>query len=105
MVTVLKFSASWCAPCKMLSQALGERENVQEIDIEQDMELAQKYKVRNVPTLVFLKNDVEIHRSVGVISPKTFDDILAEINDSKEINTVDIMKMEVVNAIIEKGEN
>ncbi len=104
MVTVLKFSASWCGPCKMLSQALGEKDNLQEIDIEQNMELAQQYKVRNVPTLVFLRNGVEAHRTVGVIAPNLYDQIVTELNDAKELNDADVMAMEVVNAIIEKGE-
>lgn len=104
MVTVLKFSASWCGPCKILSQSLGERENLQEIDIEQNMELAQQYKIRNVPTLVFLRNGVEVHRNVGIIAPNVYEQILTELNDSKELNETDVMAMEVVNAIIEKGE-
>ncbi len=99
MVTVLKFSASWCGPCKMLSQALGEKENLQEIDVEKNTELAQQYKVRNVPTLVFLRNGVEAHRTVGVISPKVYDDIVTELNDAKELNDI-----EVIDAKHETGE-
>lgn len=104
MITVLKFSASWCAPCKMLSQALEEKDNIQEIDIEQNDDLVKQYNIRNVPTLVFLKNNVEVHRTTGVISPKTFDDIVNEINDEKDIDYKKALAIEVVNEIIEKGE-
>lgn len=104
MITVLKFSASWCAPCKMLSQALEEKDNIQEIDIEQNDDLVKRYNIRNVPTLVFLKNNVEVHRTTGVISPKTFDDIVNEINDEKDIDYKKALAIEVVNEIIEKGE-
>lgn len=54
---ILKFSATWCQPCKMLSQTLKGQDlgvPVQEVDIDQEMDLAVKYSVRGVPALVLV---------------------------------------------------
>jgi thioredoxin 1 len=89
MVTVLKFSATWCEPCKILSHLLGKKENLQEVDIVTNPELVMKYNVRNVPTLVFLKNDKEVHRTVGIIKTEDYDKLVEEIAFAKELNEVD----------------
>lgn len=52
---ILKFSASWCAPCKSLSMTLSNMDNLpayQEIDIDEDNGLVAQYAIRSVPTLV-----------------------------------------------------
>ena len=82
---VLKFSASWCGPCRVLSQTLKDVEDVTQVDIEKDMETARKYRIRSVPTLVFLKDDKEVHRQSGAISLDTYNQILDEIKFSKEL--------------------
>jgi thioredoxin 1 len=85
-IEVLKFSATWCGPCRVLSSTLKDVEGITNIDIDKDMETARKYGVRSVPLLVFLKDGVEIHRQSGSISLTMYNTILTEINDSKEIN-------------------
>ena len=63
---VMKFYATWCGPCKSLSATLEGMDNlpeIQEIDIDQDMETAQKYGIRSVPTMVITADDgTEIKR-------------------------------------------
>jgi len=71
MKKVLKFSAPWCGPCKMLSKTLQNvttELQIEEIDIDQNKELAQKYMIRGVPTLVMIDGENEIKRKVGVVS-------------------------------------
>lgn len=66
---ILKFSAEWCGPCKMLSNLLGGIEldiPITNIDIDQNMDKAKEYGVRGVPTLVLLDNGVEIKRLIGM---------------------------------------
>jgi len=67
-VKVLKFSATWCGPCRVLSHTLEGVEGITNIDIDKDMETARKYNIRSVPALVFLKDDKEVGRSLGAIS-------------------------------------
>jgi len=85
-IEVLKFSATWCGPCRVLSSTLKDVEGITNIDIDKDMETARKYGVRSVPLLVFLKDGVEVHRKSGNMPLSMYNDILTEINDSKEIN-------------------
>lgn len=98
-IQVLKFYANWCGPCKALSQRL-EGEQITEINIETDHETAIKYKIRNIPALVFLKDGKEIHRTIGLITKYEYDLILNEINDEKDIDAPKTSAIEVIAEII-----
>ena len=78
-IEVLKFSATWCGPCRMLTQILEGVEGITNIDIDKDQETARKYNIRSVPALVFLKDGVEVHRQVGVIPVDRYNQILDEV--------------------------
>jgi thioredoxin 1 len=85
-VEVLKFSATWCGPCRVLAQTLKDVEGITNIDIDKDRETPAKYGIRSVPTMVFLKDGKEVHRQSGNMPLQMYQQILDEINDSKEIN-------------------
>ena len=68
---VLKFSASWCQPCKMLAANLREIKtdvSIEEIDIDEKPELASQYGIRGVPTMLMLQGDTVVSRLVGAKS-------------------------------------
>jgi thioredoxin 1 len=83
-IEVLKFSASWCGPCRVLAQILEGVEGITPIDIDKDMETAREHNVRSVPTLVFKKDGVEVHRISGAIPLDKYNAILDEINLSNK---------------------
>lgn len=66
---VLKFGATWCGSCTMLGKTLSSIDhaaNVIEVDVDKEMELAMKYQIRGVPTLVRIDDEgTEISRLVG----------------------------------------
>jgi len=71
MKQLLKFSATWCGPCKSLANNfkhvdLGDVELIN-IDIEEDSAKTISYDVRGVPTMILLEDGVEIKRKTGVL--------------------------------------
>jgi thioredoxin 1 len=66
----LYFSAPWCTPCKQLApkmELVAEKITVEKILVDTNVEIAQKYGIRSIPTVILIdENDVELERFVGV---------------------------------------
>jgi thioredoxin 1 len=87
-ITVLDFWAPWCGPCKMLGPVIdslteNNKENnvtIAKVNVDESGTLAQKFGVRGVPTVVFLKDGVEIPstRIVGYKDEGTFQKVINE---------------------------
>ena len=88
---ILKFQAEWCGPCKSfhttLTKVLGDEKyqdiELKEVDIDsdndEDLELVNEYKVRNIPTTLFLDKDENLLKKVvGNISESELKSILDE---------------------------
>ena len=71
MRRVLKFSADWCQPCKMLAKTLKEVQTevpIEEYDIDENEQYAREYHIRGVPTLIMMDENVEVKRKSGLMS-------------------------------------
>ena len=71
MKKILKFQASWCGPCKMLSKTFSQVQTeveIEEIDVDANPTLTADYKIRGVPTVIMLDGENEVKRFVGVKS-------------------------------------
>ena len=69
---LIDFWATWCGPCRMQGPAVEklaeEGYNVGKINVDDEGELAERYHVMNIPTLIIFKNGEEKERMVGVQS-------------------------------------
>lgn len=68
MTEILRFTASWCGPCKMLAKTLEEIDvqiPIKVVDVDEETDLAVQYGIRGVPTLVMVKEEKEIKRITG----------------------------------------
>lgn len=77
---VLKFYTSTCMPCKIVGKILENfpELEVQEINAVEDLEMVDKYNVCTTPTLIFLKDDEEVGRIVGMTTRTAIEEQLAK---------------------------
>ena len=79
---LVDFWAAWCGPCKMLSPVVDqlgdelEGVKVAKINIDEQMELAEKYNVSSIPCVVAFENGEEVGRSVGLVPKQKLVDLL-----------------------------
>lgn len=71
---LIDFKADWCGPCKMMTPILKEvkqklKDNVKiiKIDVDNNQELAAKYQVKGVPTLILFRGGKQVWRQSGVL--------------------------------------
>ena len=74
---LVDFYADWCGPCKILSPRVAEIANenkdlkVVKINVDQNEDLARKYNISSMPTLLVIENGKELNRAVGALSKST----------------------------------
>lgn len=80
---ILYFTAAWCGPCKMfkptvqqVSSELGVGINY--IDVDQQQDIAMKYGVRSVPTIIVESGGSVIYRNSGVMSKPQLTQVLSQ---------------------------
>ncbi len=85
-LVLIDFFATWCGPCKMLSPIISEIANeysnnikVCKVNVDENQDLALKYNVMSIPTLIFFKNGEIIKSSVGFHTKSELDDIIKDL--------------------------
>ena len=80
-VVMVDFGATWCGPCKALAPVVEEIANeyegraaVGKADVDQCPEVTGRFRIRNVPTVLFFKNGELKDKSVGAVQKKTLTD-------------------------------
>ena len=80
---LIDFFATWCGPCRMqtpileeLAKKMGDLVEIKKVDIDQHMDLAERYGIRVVPTLVIEKDGKVVQSMEGVTDLSTLEKLL-----------------------------
>lgn len=80
---LVDFYADWCGPCKMMAPVVSELAQEYEgifkigkLNVDQEAETAEKYRVMSIPTMIILKNGAPVDTVVGAIPKKALQDKL-----------------------------
>jgi thioredoxin 1 len=82
MITVKRFTAPWCAPCRMLAPVLSglaaEYPDVvfETVDVDENPEVAQQFEIRSVPTVLILKDDAVVSSIIGANAKQRYADAI-----------------------------
>jgi thioredoxin 1 len=80
---LVDFSAEWCGPCKMMGPVLEQLKvkmdnkiRILKIDVDKNRELAGKYNIRSVPTLILFQSGMTKWSGVGVMTSNYLENVI-----------------------------
>ncbi|MCL2561336.1 MAG: thioredoxin [Rikenellaceae bacterium] len=83
---VIDFGAAWCGPCKVVEPLIAElateyegKAMIGKCDIEENNDIAIKYGVRNIPTVIFLKDGAVAEKIVGATNKAKYEAALGKL--------------------------
>ena len=90
MKHILYFTADWCNPCKQTRPIVEElnREQIMAkffiIDVDDEIEMAQDFEVRSIPTFILIKDNVEIYRVTGAQTRQQLEELIVYEKDIQD---------------------
>ena len=83
---LLDFWAEWCGPCRMIAPIIDELHNefegkavIGKVNVDESASISSKYGIRNIPTLLFIKDGEVVDKHVGSASKEDLSEKLASI--------------------------
>jgi thioredoxin 1 len=90
MKHILYFTADWCNPCKKTRPIVEElnREQIMAkffiIDVDDEIEMAQDFEVRSIPTFILIKDNVETYRVTGAQTRQQLEELIVYEKDIQD---------------------
>ena len=82
-LAVVDFSAAWCGPCRMVTPIIHElateyegRIVVGEINVDESPKVTAQFRVRNIPTVLFIKNGEVVDKQVGAVPKASYKELV-----------------------------
>jgi thioredoxin 1 len=93
---LVDFSAEWCGPCKMMGPVLeqlkdkmADKVRILKVDVDSNRELASKYNIRSVPTLMLFQEGKNKWSGVGVMTSDYLENVI--YNNSNIVNNKEVV--------------
>ena len=85
-LVIVDFFATWCEPCKMYtpilrttSEKYSDRLDIFKVDVDESQNIAMRYNITSMPTLIFFRDGEEVERQVGLLNEEKLEKIIQEL--------------------------
>ncbi len=83
---IVDFWATWCGPCKkvapyieQLAEEYAEQAIIGKVDVDENQDLPMQFSVRNIPTILFIKDGQVVDKQIGAVAKSVLEDKLKAI--------------------------
>jgi thioredoxin 1 len=88
-IVMVDFWAEWCGPCRVMgyvleefAQEIGENAVVAKVNVDEQPEIASRYDIQSIPTVIIFKDGREVDRVIGAVPKKVLNQRLAAVTQS-----------------------